>query len=264
MSSDTSPKISSLIMNRRQALWGVSAAMLGGGCSTSSKRKKNDDGHELDSMPPPLEAGMAYYYKHEGPRPFGEGGGDCTGARVVSILGRDPEYQNLWVVEDRFDCEQGVEIGLYDDKYRRYRQGLKSAAGVVQIEEKPPAQIRYLDLKKKEKKTFETTQHFMTASGEVVGAARRVENVERQFDYRVINSMGAILCRYFVVDVAIEADLNGVPVWFSAKIGSYWSDKLHWFVQMEYDFQPMKRGGKIVGPAYRASSTLQDIQDASV
>ncbi|MDP8244502.1 MAG: hypothetical protein P9L94_10515 [Candidatus Hinthialibacter antarcticus] len=248
-------------INRRQALFGVASALLGAGCNTVSKKKPEDD-HELDAAPPPFEMGLSYHYDHVGPRPFGEGDRDCTGGRVVSVLGRDPDYQNLWVVQDRFECEQGIEIGLYDDKYRRHRQGLTSAAGVIQIEEKPPAPIRYLELKKKDKKTFETEQVFMTAAGEVVGAAHMTENVERRFDYRIINPIGAILCRYFIVDVSIEADLNGAPVTVAAKVESYWSDKLHWFVQMEYEFKPMQRGGKAVGPAYRAKSVLKDIQEA--
>ncbi|MBZ0256103.1 hypothetical protein K8I31_08580 [bacterium] len=249
-------------INRRQALFGFAATVISVGCSTSSKRKKIEDDHELDAPPPQLEAGVAYIYNHIGPRPFSEGKQDCTGERVVSVLGRDPEFQNLWVVQDRFECEEGIEIGLYDDKYRRHRQGLKSDAGVIQVEEEPPVEIRWLDMKKKDKKTFETEQSFLTIDGEIVGAAQMVENVEREYDYRIVNSVGAILCRYFKTNVVIEANLNGEFLKVEAAVETYWSDKLHWFVQAEYDFKPMKRGGEVVGPAYRAKSVLKDIQEA--
>lgn len=249
-------------INRRQALFGFAATVFGVGCSTSSKRKKSDDDHELDAAPPQLEAGVAFIYSHVGPRPFGDGKQDCTGERTVSVLGRDPEYQNLWVVQDRFACEEGIEIGLYDDKYRRHRQGLKSDVGVIQVDEKPPVPIRYLDMKKQDKKTFETEQSFLTIDGEIVGAAQMVENVERKHDYRIINPVGAILCRYFKTDVVIEANLSGEFLQVEAAVETYWSDKLHWFVQAEYEFKPMKRGGEAVGPAYRAKSVLRDIQEA--
>ncbi len=250
-------------VSRRQLLSIVPGVLALAGCRTVTKKKKNPEGYNLDAPPPPFEAGVQYLYSHVGPRPFSDGAKDCTGSRVVSVLGRDPDFQNLWVIEDRFQCGQGVEAGLYDDNYLRHRKGLRSDQGTIQIEEAPPAQLRYLGLKKKQKKTYQTTQTFLTASGEPVGAARMTEEVERQFDYRIINPIGAILCRYFKTNVKIEANLNGVSMNVAASIDSYWSDTLHWFVETECEFQPMKRGEKVIGPAYKAKSVLQDIQEAN-
>lgn len=241
-----------------RALIGCALIVALAACGSSPKRE--DEDHSLDQDPPALAAGQAYLYRHEGPTPFGDGRDDATGMRTVRVLGRDPEQNNWWVIEDRFENERGVHLSLINDAWLRYRQGLSGPEGIITIDEAPPVPVRFLDLGKHETKTYVYQQTFLSGDGQPLGAARVIEQVERRYDYRVITDAGAIICRSFHIRYSLLGDLGGEAVELEAEIETYWSDELTWFVQTDYAFEPLLRGGEEAGPAYEASSILVDVE----
>ncbi|MBI1389371.1 MAG: hypothetical protein GC154_13085 [bacterium] len=230
------------------------AALALASCGTTPRKKPADE--VLDRPPAPLAAGQTYVYQHEGPRPFGDGLNDASGRCTVTVLGRDPEMGNHWVVEERFEHDQGVQLSLIDDKYLRHMQGVREEGSILKIEEKPPAPVRYIDWHKNQKKTTVIHQTVKNEQNEVIGEATTTDETQRLYDYRVVTPMGAILCRHFVSNITIEANLAGSTVKMNGRVESYWSDGLGWFVQKTCQFKPMTRDGAEAGAAYQAQTML--------
>jgi hypothetical protein len=232
---------------------GLSAVSCGG----SQKKKKPT--YDLDRNPPAPAAEQAYYYKHTGPRPWSDGRQIATGGRLIVIPAQNPsENKSLWSCEEHFERADGVQVYQIDDKYRIHHMAVKSGDSEILIRYTPALPLRFLDLKKDEKKTYKSHFEFIDpqTTAPLEGGGEYVMNVERRYDLRIISPAGAYLCRQFIIHTSIETTVQDVTTTFKATINSYWCDDIGWFVREEYAFEPMLQNGQPIQPAYNAESVL--------
>ncbi|MEW6238710.1 MAG: hypothetical protein AB1656_25270 [Candidatus Omnitrophota bacterium] len=227
-------------------------------CGISSKKKAEVS---LDRNPPPPAIGQLFTYRHRGPCPGGDGQTDASGWRIVRVVDKPPQKDSLWMIEERYEKDPGVYLSYCDDNYQLRRQIVKGTGRSVTMEFKPPQDIRYSQLAPGAEKRYSyRLDYFVSDSKEKIGFASISDHVRRDYDVRIITKAGAYLCRQFHSDLAIETTMGGDSLYIRASVESYWSDRIGWFVQQKYFFQPVTRDGEVVQPGYEAESILEDFE----
>lgn len=226
-------------------------------CGGTPKKKK--PAYELDRNPPAPASEQAYYYKHTGPRPWSDGRQVANGGRLIVIPIQNPsDNKSLWSCEEHFERADGVQVYQIDEKYRIHSMAVKSGETEILIRYNPPLPMRFLDLKKDEKKTYKSHFEFIDpqTSQSMEGGGDYILNVERRYDVRIISPAGAYLCRQFIIHAEVETAVQDIKTYFKAAINSFWCDDIGWFVREEYAFEPMLQNGQPIQPAYNAESVL--------
>lgn len=224
-------------------------------CGGMPKKKET---YTLDKNPPAPAAEQAYYYNHQGPRPWSDGRQDATGGRLVVIPPQALANKSLWSVEEHFERADGVQAFQIDPQYRMHNVAIKSGETEIVIQYNPAIPLRFLDLKKDEKKTYKSKFIFIDPQtrAPMEGGGVYSAEVERKYDLRIVSPAGAYLCRQFVIRTTIETNVQDTQIVFKATIHSFWCDDIGWFVREEYEFEPMIQNGEEIQPAYTAESTL--------
>lgn len=235
---------------------GLSLIVLGLGFSCSGAKKKKP--LNLDDTPSPPQAEHAFYYKHTGPRPWSDGSQDCSGGRLVIVMEKNAESGNLWPIEEHFEKIQGAQIGYYDDKYRLHRQTLQADGSEWLVQFTPPITVRYLDIHRDGEKTYSSVQTIYDSANRetAIGTSKLTVKTKRAYDERIVTPAGAFLCRHLKSQIRIETAGQDSTNVFGATIDSYWCDRIGWFVQETYTFDPVTQNGIVIQPGYNANSTL--------
>jgi hypothetical protein len=225
-------------------------------CGGTQKKKKSPV--DLDRYPPKPAAEQAYFYKHTGPRPWSDGRQNASGGRLIVIPEQNTNDKSLWNCEEHFERADGMQVLQIDEKYRLHYVAIKSGEQEILIRYNPPLPLRFLDLKKDEKKTYKSTFQFIDpqTTEPLEGGGEYTMDVERRYDVRIISPAGAYLCRQFIVHTTSDTAVQDIKTTFKAAINSFWCDDIGWFVREEYSFEPMMQNGQPVQPAYTAESVL--------
>lgn len=241
---------------RRDLFLLIAALSLITTCGETQNKKKPT--YNLDKNPPAPAAGQAYYYQHSGPQPWSDGRQDASGGRLVVVLDPNTPNPSRWNVEEHFERADGVQSMQIDNKYHLHQVAIKSGETEIVIQYTPAIPLRFLDLKKDDKKVWQSHFVFMNPQNNefMDGSGDYKTEVQRRYDLRIITPAGAYLCRQFIVHTTIETTMSDIKTTFQVAINSYWCDDIGWFVKEEYSFEPMLQNGQAVQPAYQAVSTL--------
>ncbi len=182
---------------------------------------------------------------------------DCSGGRLVIVMEKDERSGDLWPIEEHYEKAPGVQTGYFDDQFQLHRQRLRSGESELSVRYSPPLTVRYLDILRDGEKEYSSTQTITDpTNGAALGTSRLTVKTKRKYNKRIVTPAGAFLCRHLVSEIRIESNGSGTVSVFQGTVESYWCDRIGWFVQENYSFEPVIQGGETVQVGYQSQSVL--------
>lgn len=230
--------------------------------SCGSTQKEEHEPITLDVVPDPPKVGQWFQYQHTGPRPWGDSQADVSGERMIRVIGKQEEEEQLfWVIDEDYSSDNDIQRSVYDDQYFLHYQMSQSNVANAVYEYIPPISDRHLKLKPDEEKVEESEILINNPqTGGDYGKIYLTRNVKRVLDERIVTKAGAYLCRHFVSQTKIKYDYRGAITIFSAQEDTYWCDQITWFVLERVEFQPAIQQGNFVGTGHTSESILVDFE----